>query len=405
MPSGFIPNGMVANHSSPGSLSVQYCGDAMKASILPWDAASKHLNGCMIWPPGKTSIRNRPPVVSSTIFPSLWAAPCSTSRDGVQAVDIRHWIFGCAITLGASIATAAAAVASAPVAVTMNLRRSLVTPSSLPRHELVVGTFGDAIPGTDQGLELREGRVHLARHGRLLGFFLDSLGRELLELTQHGHRDLDHFDLALELSLEPFERDRVLRVESREAIDFARRRRVVQRPLQVHRQRVVCLLVETEVIGGPRLVPARVVVVPRGLVQAEHHVVVRAHPFAGVDDASLERRIDISGGNEDHCAARSRIDLSTERADAHPEALVVADGVHPLSEPSGHLRRLRARRARYEVEGTVRLLHQLEAVTLVEPCRHAFGVHAERNRVEPLDRRLLLCPVEWGGHESLDGAF
>ena len=30
----------------------------------------KHSNGCMIWPPGKTSIRNRPPLVSSTTFAS-----------------------------------------------------------------------------------------------------------------------------------------------------------------------------------------------------------------------------------------------------------------------------------------------------------------------------------------------
>jgi len=29
----------------------------------------------MIWPPGKTSIRNRPPLVSSTTFASRWAAP------------------------------------------------------------------------------------------------------------------------------------------------------------------------------------------------------------------------------------------------------------------------------------------------------------------------------------------
>src|SRR5215813_8722834 len=262
MPWGFMPNGIAANHSSAGSLSTQYCAVPMNASILPWEAASKHSNGCMIWPPGKTSIRNRPPLISSTIFPSLWAAPCSTSSDGVQAVDMRHWTVGCAITLGASTATAAAAVASAPVAVTMNLRRSLVTPSSSPRYKLVVRAFGDAVPRAHQGLELREGRVYLARHGRLLGFFLDSLGRELLELAQHGCRDLDHFDLALELLLEPFERDRVLCVKSREAIDLARGSGVVQRPLQVHRKRVVCLLVEAEVICRAWLVPARVVVVP-----------------------------------------------------------------------------------------------------------------------------------------------
>jgi hypothetical protein len=33
----------------------------MNASMVPFEAASKHSNGCMIWPPGKTSMRNRPP--------------------------------------------------------------------------------------------------------------------------------------------------------------------------------------------------------------------------------------------------------------------------------------------------------------------------------------------------------
>jgi hypothetical protein len=65
----------------------------MNASIVPCEAASKQANGGMIWPPVKTSIRNRPPLVSSTIFASRWAAPCSTSSAGVQAVDIRHWNF------------------------------------------------------------------------------------------------------------------------------------------------------------------------------------------------------------------------------------------------------------------------------------------------------------------------
>ena len=73
MPSGFMPKGMVPNHSSAGSLSVQYCGDAKKASMVPREVASKHSNGGMIWPPGKTSIRNRPPLISSTTLPNRWA--------------------------------------------------------------------------------------------------------------------------------------------------------------------------------------------------------------------------------------------------------------------------------------------------------------------------------------------
>jgi hypothetical protein len=46
-------------------------------------------------------------------------------------VDIRHWTFGCAMTLGASTMAAAAAAATTPPAVAMNLRRSVIT---LPPH-------------------------------------------------------------------------------------------------------------------------------------------------------------------------------------------------------------------------------------------------------------------------------
>src|SRR6266700_6623567 len=103
----------------------------MNASIVPWEVASKQVNGGMIWPPGKTSIRNRPPLISSTTFASRWAPPWSTSSAGVQVVDIRHWIFGWAMTLGASTIAAAAAAAITPPAFAMNLRRSLImlTPS------------------------------------------------------------------------------------------------------------------------------------------------------------------------------------------------------------------------------------------------------------------------------------
>ena len=43
--------------------------------------------------------------------------------------------------------------------------------------------------------------------------------------------------------------------------------------------------------------------------------------------------------------------------------------------------------------------------SLVEPGRHALGIHAKGNSVEPLDGGLLLRPVEGSGHVGLDGAL
>ena len=46
MPSGFMPNGMVANHSIAGSfVGPVVTPSAMNASMVPCEAASKHSNG------------------------------------------------------------------------------------------------------------------------------------------------------------------------------------------------------------------------------------------------------------------------------------------------------------------------------------------------------------------------
>src|SRR5215813_9361419 len=46
---------------------------------------------------------------------------------------------------------------------------------SSPRHKLMIGTFGDPVPGSHQRLELRVGGVDLPGHGSLLRLFLDDL--------------------------------------------------------------------------------------------------------------------------------------------------------------------------------------------------------------------------------------
>src|SRR5215470_11168342 len=96
----------------------------MNASIFPWEAASKHSKVCMIWPAAKSSIRKRPPLVSSTSLANCWAAPWSWSSAGGQVVDIRHWIFGCAMTLGAFVKAEAAAATVSPPAVAMKRHRA-----------------------------------------------------------------------------------------------------------------------------------------------------------------------------------------------------------------------------------------------------------------------------------------
>jgi hypothetical protein len=180
---------------------------------------------------------------------------------------------------------------------------------------------------------------------------------------------------------------------------------VVEHPPQIHRERLVRLLVEAELERGAGLVPAWVVVVPRGLVKAKLQVIVWTHPFARVDHAPLEGGVDLGGRGDDRRAARLGDDLAAEARDAHLDPLVVIDRVDLLPEPPAHLRGHRRARARHEVEGGVGLLPELEAVALLIPGGHALGVHPERDGHEPLERRLLRRPVGRDGPEGLDGAL
>src|SRR5262245_4074515 len=164
------------------------------------------------------------------------------------------------MTWGASTIAAAPAAASVPPAFTMKRRRSMAMVSFLegtardpatwrsPRHKLVVGALGDVVPRADQRLELRERRVHLSSHWRLFRFLAEGLGRELFELPQDRNGKLDHLDLVLELYPELLEGNRILGVETREAIDLDRGGGMVEHLPQVGRKGIVRLLVEAEVI-------------------------------------------------------------------------------------------------------------------------------------------------------------
>src|SRR5262245_43799919 len=322
----------------------------------------------MIWPLGKTSIRNRPPLISSTIFASRRAEPWCTSNDAAQAVGMRHWTFGCATTLGASTTLVAAAANTVSPALTMNLRRPLVTLPPLSRHELMVGALRHVVPWPDQRLELSERGVHLPGHGRLLRFLPGDLSGELLEVAQHRDGDLNHLDLALELRLEHGERVGIPGVVIREPVHLNACRRMVESALQIGGERLVRLLVEGELAHAPRLVPARVVVVPRGFVKPQLHVVVGPCPLGGVNDTAFQRRVDIGRPSENRSTSCFYVDLATEPcANTHLEPFEVTDGDDLPPEPASHLRGRPRTLARHQVVGRIALLPELSPIALVVP--------------------------------------
>src|SRR5262245_27811367 len=247
--------------------------------------------------------------------------------------------------------------------------------------------------------------MDLPRHGALLGFFPDDFGRKLLEVAQHWCRELKDLDLALELRSESLERNRVLYVEVSERVDLDGGSGMVQYPSEIGWKRLVRLLVEGEFVRGAGLVPTRIVVIARGLVQTELHVVMRADVLGGIDDPALEGGVDVARRQCDDGCAGPGDDLTAEAWDTHLQPLVISDRGNFLPVPSPHLRGGESARAWHEVEGSVGLLPELEPVALVKPGRHALWVHAERHRREPLERRLLRVPKDRPGAEHLDLAL
>src|SRR5262249_53889685 len=160
--------------------------------------------------------------------------------------------------------------------------------------QLMVGALSDVVPRTDERLELRERRVDLPSHGALLGFFPDDLGRELLEVAQHWRRELKDLDLALELRPESLERNRVLHVEVRQRVNLDGGRGMVEHPPEIDWKGLVRLLVEGEFVRGAGLVPTGIVVIARGLVQTELHIVMWTDVLGGIDDPSLEGGVDVA---------------------------------------------------------------------------------------------------------------
>ena len=148
--------------------------------------------------------------------------------------------------------------------------------------------------------------------------------------------------------------------------------------------------------------PAGIIVVARGLVEPENHVVVRADVFGGVDDPPLESPVDLAGWQCDNGRSRPGNYLAAQAWDAHLEPFVVSDRGDLLPEPSAHLGAALIARARYEVERGVGLFVKLESVTVVEPRGHAFGVHAERDGREPLTCRLFRVPEDPRRMKRLD---
>jgi hypothetical protein len=107
--------------------------------------------------------------------------------------------------------------------------------------------------------------------------------------------------------------------------------------------------------------------VRRDLVEAQLLVVVRAHPFGGVDGALFQCGVDVAARDVLGHGAQARHHLAADAGDAHLQALEVGRLLDFLLEPAAHLHPGVAAGEADDVEVLHEVTHQLLAAAVVQP--------------------------------------
>src|SRR5205814_1054681 len=127
-------------------------------------------------------------------------------------------------------------------------------------------------------------------------------------------------------------------------------------------------------------------------LEAELLIVVWADPFAGVDRALLQCRIDVAARKLLRHDPEPGEDRAGKAADPELEALEVVDRLELLAEPATHLRSGVARGETDAVVVLEEIVEQLIAAAEAQPRVHLPAVETERQRGAEGHRRVF-APV------------
>src|SRR5262245_25475198 len=177
--------------------------------------------------------------------------------------------------------------------------------SDLPPQILVVAESNDRIPNLFVvGIRGRGFRVHL--FGSLQTSLHDRC-RERPKLGAVGNQTLECL--------------RVLCVIVRQLPRPAGASSRFEDGLIAFRQLVPFRKIDQHVVGGAALPPARIVIVPYDLIEAELLIVIGPYPFSCIDRAFLQRRIDVATGDLLRDNTELAKSFTGPAPDAHLESL------------------------------------------------------------------------------------
>src|SRR5690606_24763038 len=164
-------------------------------------------------------------------------------------------------------------------------------------------------------------------------------------------------------------------------------------------------LVEDQLQRRARLVPARVVIELRDLVEAKRQVVVRADPVRRVNHATFQRGKDFTTGQVHGAGTKTLQYLTGKTGHANLQASEILDAVDFLVVPAGQLGAGIAAGKRLQVEARVQFIPQLLAAAMVQPAILFLRGKAERYSGKERRGRMLAFPVVGGAMTQLGAAL
>ena len=151
--------------------------------------------------------------------------------------------------------------------------------------------------------------------------------------------------------------------------------------------------------------PAREVVELGDLVEAQPGVHGRHGELGGVDDAALQRLVDVGRRQQLRRHAELLHDLGAQAEEAHLHALELGHRLHLVAEPARGLGRDGKRVDRDQAVLGVDLVAQLVAAAEPLPAEELADRRPERHRGEEGERRILAGVVARRRPARFDGAF
>ena len=169
-------------------------------------------------------------------------------------------------------------------------------------------------------------------------------------------------------------------------------------------QTFVSLMVDVQRQLWAHFPPTGVIVVRRYFMETKLEVVIRPHPFSGINRAFLQRLVNLASGDVLRHHTQTFQNATGETTAPELQAFQVSDRADFLAEPTTHLHAGVSHREINDAHFGEMLAQEFEAIALVHPGRHLAAVQAKGYGAVQRISGVFAKEVVRGGVCHLDGA-